>query len=209
MYLSLLPATAAAGVVSSTSAIEVIDAPASVRQNALESNSQIRVFLERSNFEVLSPFQINGTGPKVFDSFGAYQDRRLPVGTHFDSYFVHIDTLGNSSAIVGPGEITFSTPVIGIVGRDPHLIETSAIVGAPGTAYPTTRNSQHFDFNNNPDTFTLLPDGHSVRILSQAGLQQDQFRILVAPAVPEPSAGGILASGLLVVGWLRKRPTRR
>lgn len=206
LLLAFLPVVASAEIVSFNSVIDVIDPPPpSVRINDLESNTRIRVFQEQSNFEVTSPFQINGTGPRLFDNFGAYQDQQLPVGTRFDSYFVHVDTVGSTSAVIGPGEFTFSTPIIGIVGRDPHIIETNGIVGAAGTLYPTSRDSQHFDFNNNSDYFDLLSDGHTVRVLAQAGGQQDQFRILVAPAVPEPATLSLLGFAMCAAALVRRR----
>ena len=209
LLLACLPFSVSAEIVSFNSVIDVIDPPPpSVRLNDLESNTQIRVFQEQSNYEVTSPFIISGTGPRLFDSFGDYQDQLLPVGTRFDSYFVHVDTLGSSSAILGIGELTFSTPIIGIVGRDPHIFETNPIVGAPGTLYPLTRDSQHFDFNNNDDFFDLLGDGRTVRIQAEAGAKQDQFRILVAPAVPEPTSFSLLGFAMMVTLFIRNRASR-
>ena len=199
-------AIANAEIVSKDAIFEEINPPPSVLIHELESSTHIRIFKERSNHVTDVPFQINGTGPRTFEGFGDYRNQLLPVGTTFDSYFVHFDSLGTSSETLGPGDITFSTPIIGIVGRDPHLIQTSVLVGAPGTLYPTIGNGQHFDFGGNDDAFTLLPDGHSIRIQSQVGPQQDQLRILVA-SIPEPTAACQLGLGTLaaLLFYRRKR----
>ena len=191
--IAMASAVADAEIISASAVFEIIDPPASVQQNALESNSRIRVFKEQTNFVSEFPFRINGTGPKVFNDFGDYSDRVMPIGTRFDSYFVHVDTVGSASRSFGPGRLTFSRPIIGIVGRDPDIIASSALFGAIDTNYPLNRNNQHFDFSNNDDSFTLFGDGRSIQIQAEAGGQQDQLRILVE-SVPEPF-------GKIWLGW--------
>lgn len=173
---------------------EVVPPPNSVLPNDYESDVRMRVFRERVNHTASASFRINASGLRTVDSFGDYNDSILRVGTRFDSYFIHVDSLDNASKIYGPGTLTFDEPIIGVVGRDPDLLTTSDLFGAPGTLYPTV-GGNHFDLNNNPDFFTLLPDGHSIRIQAQVGPNIDQLRVLTAPSVPEPTTIALLVIG--------------
>jgi len=146
-------------------------------------------------------------GPWVYAAHGvpASAQATLPAGTVVRSHLVHFDPFGSTldSAVA---TITFDEPILGLMVTDGSL-NASDSLGLASITYPSTKrglegNSTYTDSLE----FTLLsPKVLDVRMLiANTGL--DQVRVITTP-VP----GGLLlgATGLGIVGWLKRRANHR
>src|SRR5687767_12336572 len=92
--VTVLPSVA--GIVSTTGSVDLISPPASVANAALESDTLIRLFVERTNFTLpqAAPLDVNEPGtysPGGPDFIGSFT---LAAGLLVDSYHLHFDAAG-------------------------------------------------------------------------------------------------------------------
>ena len=198
-------ATGASAASVSGDIVELLNAPPSVVEEGTESDSQIFLFLERQNVSLASTLAVNVSSP---GSYGANPGvTTLATGTVLDSYFLHMDIVDSGDGGVAnrrdlAGSIVFDRPVLGIIGSDPELDASDAILGSPSTFYPTGTSGR--DTWEGGDSITLSADRmtltiHTFRVFND---YTDQIRILV---LPEADTGALLGLGLVGLGWHRKR----
>jgi arylsulfatase A-like enzyme len=146
--------------------------PSDVSEGALEADSQFLVIQERT--DVLdSSLALDLAAP----SLGA---ETLAAGTEFTSYLVHFDPVDDpSQARAVAGEITFASPILGVLLEPDSLAATDATLGAIGRYDVGSHHEGAF--------VDLAPDGYTATIvLSAAGSQVSQVRILTEPAFALP-----------------------
>ncbi len=194
--------SASAGITNTTGdAIFLDPPPASLVLNALVNDDQGFVFNERQNVTIPAGLYVDITAPGVYDETSDLDRVRLQAGTIVNSYFVHVDNDRNK-----PGSakvllsVTFDQPIIGIMVRDSVLDVSDAVLGAPGTVYPTGQRARTYEFK--PDRLSLSSDLRTVTIRTVSKNDMDEIRIVTQ--APEPTSLALLALGALG-GLIRRR----
>lgn len=201
------PAVAAStGISEIIGDIVFVDTPNNVARHVYESNTEIRLFLERE--VALDEVPVNAVSRQIFDAYSDFEDVTIyPVGG-IRSYFLHFDPIGTHPYHRVSGSITFDTPILGVIGRSLTMHETDSYLGAVGTFYPTNRFNREYEYQTRSfyDQFELLDDGYSISVQIGASTDVDQLRVITAATapIPTPSAfvGGLLG-GLAL--WSRRR----
>jgi MYXO-CTERM domain-containing protein len=121
-----------------------------------------------------------------------------PVSGAYDSHFIHFEPLPGAVGV--SGTVTFSSPIVACDFRALSLDSTDALLGSPGTTYPTTypfrgiSSQSMFAISGNTLTFNLFVMAPTVDVA--------QIRV-ITHAAPAPGAAALLgAAGLLT---LRRR----
>ena len=110
--------TAASPSINPSTSVEVIGAPCSVIENALESDTSIRMFPERLNYTLLTDLTVNG---KLF-----------AAGTRVNVYLIHADRVGDQQGMYKnlSGSVSFDTPILGVITSGAKLMATHSTLGA-------------------------------------------------------------------------------
>jgi hypothetical protein len=189
--LVLATAIAAAGAVgagatitSTSGAIVEIAPPASVQNQQLRSETEIRAFEEKQCVTLASPLNVDvtpGGGAGV-----------IPAGTSVRSDFIHFDPSGAPGTTRQlSGSITVGDSVLGVATSAANL-DASDFLGAPGTAYPTGTNPER-EFENSAQFPTQGPDSASIsggQLVVNVSVVEtfhfDQARVISACPPPPP-----------------------
>lgn len=172
-------------IVNTTGDVEVVFAPASVRRNSYNNNHTARVFAEREKLNLPSVL-INAVDPGRYDAYADFQDETISNPVLIDSYFLHFDPIGVEG--FAQGTITFSQPMLGVIGRSLTMAQTDDTLGSVGTLYPTNRFNREPEYRTrgNYDYFELSNDMKTLSFRFRA-TDLDQIRIVVR-SVPEPAS---------------------
>ncbi len=118
-----------------------------------------------------------------------------PVSGVYDSHFIHFEPI--PGVIGAVGTVTFSSPIVAADFRALSLDSTDALLGSPGTLYPTTYpfrgvfGQSLFSISGNTLTFNLVVNAPTADLA--------QIRV-ITHAVPTPGAAALLgAAGLLTM----------
>lgn len=193
--------SAYAQIVSTSGQVTFLAAPpASVVEEALESNTTAYIFQEHANFVLPSNVGVDASLPGTYTNAGSLTPATLPAGTAVQSYFLHSDTVDEHRHEY-IGTITFAQPILGVQVLKQTLNAYDPLLGAPGTLYPTT-GARGLEFGN-PDHFSISADGKTLWFRFNTFGWVDQMRILTA--VPEPGSMLALGAGLASLLKLRRR----
>jgi len=201
---------------TANAALIPIPAPPSVELNALPGqNDSGFIFFE--SLSVLSgPLAVDITGPGFYDINSPGVPGFIAQGTQVRSFMIHHDSPFDKFASVTGGWI-FPSTILGIIFEDATLDASDAILGNPGTLYPTGLASRGFDLT----TIPILPDAilwsgdQTVFVRSNSLGTQDQLRVIVAEAVLEtravPAPATVWLAAIAGVGLIfgRYRSRRR
>ena len=139
-FVGFGPADAA--VTSLSGAAVNVAAPASVVEDAYESDTELRVFDERQAVTLEAPLTVDITSSGTYDGSGALSPGTIAAGTVVDSHLLHGDAVGSpeeQEPVLFSGAATFDGEILGVIVIDnpseAHLHE-SDFLGAAGTAYP-------------------------------------------------------------------------
>ncbi len=171
-------------------------APDSVDVGDLVTSDNAIVFLESHGVRLDKSLTDMMTGPGEYEGPSSVMaaDGIVPAGTVVDSYLIHYDVTEhlddlkkNTTEYSVEGAIRFPRPVVAVIGRPRHLMETDAIF-----AHPTTRYVHHpaddpfagaaaargIRDAGDGDLIEIMPDRRTVRFrLTVTTL--DQFRVLI------------------------------
>jgi hypothetical protein len=173
-------ATAAVAAITSTSgAVVQIAPPASVAENALQSDTQIRAFDEQQCVTLTSPLQLD------FSAVGG--SGLIPAGTSVSSHLLHFDPTGGSSVTLS-GSMSTDGTIIGAITTDAGL-DASDSLGAPGTVYPTGTFGRGLDPVVQGDTVTVSADLLTATTTVTDRFHFDQIRVITHCVPPPPVAG--------------------
>lgn len=130
-----------AGIIGTTGGVVDVTAtpPASVLQGALQSDTEVRLFVEKGNVSLATPTNVDISAPGTyhFAADAPYSPATIPAGTIVNSFFLHFDRFTNTGFTRVTGSITVDCPIIGIMTLTPQLDASDAALGRVGTAYPT------------------------------------------------------------------------
>lgn len=182
-FVGFGPADAA--VTSVSGAAVKVSAPASVVEDAYESDTELRVFDERQAVTLDAPLTVDITAAGTYDGSGALSPGTIAAGTVVDSHLLHADPVGSpeeQAPILFSGAATFDGEILGVIVVDnpseAHLAD-SDFLGAAGTAYPPAgsggRGLELSDLGGG-DSIVVSSD-HTVS-LSLAMHRYDQVRVI-------------------------------
>lgn len=203
----------AASALSVTGDAMIIAPPPSAAHMQLESNDGAFVWAEQSGVVVTDPFLVdvipfqNHPENKYDSGVASVQNQwrgNLPAGT-YDSFFFHADKDGPNQTF--NGMILLPGPVVGIIYRNPPLVDTDDLFGAIGTEYSGGSSNRNYDLDGANNWFEISDDKMKITFNQVVAHNMDDMRILIA-SVPEPRIAGMLGIGLAGLLWLGRRPTR-
>jgi hypothetical protein len=171
---------------------------------AAENNTFANLFLERSNHTLASSLAVD-----FFSPLGSYNGSSSSVGsiaagTIVNSYWLNVDKVGSSSAVVSySGQITFQNKILGVIfNNKSRFASSTSVLGNPGTTYPGSGSYGPLEAT---DTFSVTNGGKTLSFSWRVNTNADQMRIITA--VPEPAfyqLGALLAGGGLLF-FIRRR----
>lgn len=166
--------------------------PRSVRVGTYEHNS-ILVFQEQEDFVLPQDMRVLRGAT---NQFGASEPSvpeyvKLSAGTHLQSYFVHMDQIGDQAGFAARGRIRFEQPILGVVVAPAMLQRTDEWLRRGSVTYDDGHH-RHLEMRylkrNPPDSYDevdLSEDGHELTMTLRIGPKADQFRVLVAVKTDE------------------------
>ncbi|HXB71587.1 MAG TPA: PEP-CTERM sorting domain-containing protein [Candidatus Acidoferrales bacterium] len=203
VLVSAIPAFG--GIVSFTPPVTLIPAPADARFNSvLESNTVAPLFVEMTGRTLTAPLTVDFNTPGTFNSNPVGALPVIAAGTIVDSYYLVTDPVGadpNNNRNFA-GSITFDVPVLGLIVLDPEFASSNAAVGHTGTQYSTS--GVGFELGGG-ELVALSADRRTVRFNATSAPAADDIRIITAAEAPEPASIALFASGLAVLGLIRRR----
>jgi hypothetical protein len=191
--------------------------PLSVLIGDLESNTQVSVFQERSGFLLTGDILVNLSAPGVASPVNLLNPSPTAIlaGTAVDSYFLHSDPVSLVASFFGT--VTFDREILGVILLPARLDASDAILGAPGTAYPTGELARGAEESSTElDAITLSADRRTLTVALRTLGRADQIRVvtassLVVPTAPTPEPTSVVmlvvGAGVSVLG-LRRRGRR-
>lgn len=179
--------------VSSSGAVQLIPAPPSVQQGALENDTQIQLFGERRGVTVSSAVGVDVNAPGNYSSVAGLSPGSVSAGTIVDSYYLHADPVGISGNVVQlqAGEATFPTDILGLIVLDPSLSASDSALGVSGTLYPA--GGRALELGSPTDTAILSADRRTVTLHLSNSSATDDVRVITA-ANPNTSFGQITSA---------------
>jgi hypothetical protein len=192
-----------ASIISTTGPVVVIPAPISVMPGASVNVTDGQVFNEQQGITLSSPLNVDATAPGTY-SAGSGPGGIIAGGTDISSYFVLFDSGGTAINYLAVN-LTFSTPILGVIFAPATLDSSDAIVGNPGTTDPTGVSGRGQEAG---DSTAISADGLTVTLIDKTLFPEDGIRIITAsPAsaiTPEPGAWGLWGVGLVFVALLAR-----
>ncbi len=175
-----------ADISSVTPAMTLIAAPSSVTLNSLESNNDIFVFEEKQGVTVGVSLGVDFTSPGTYKKPADLLPASLVPGLTVCSHLIHFDPVGTGLAS-SEGAVTFANDVVGVMTSDANLDASDAVVGNPGTTYPTGLTARGLELSPSSEVISLSPDKRTIRLSVRASTAVDQARVLTrCPQAPEP-----------------------
>lgn len=187
-------------------AIVPISPPVSVLPGALENGGNIHLFQEQADVTLTSALQVDVSAIGLYFPGSALSPSVIPAGTRVASYMLHSDPRG-----IFPTQYTgyWVAPrkIIGIILSDSRLDASDAILGNPGTLYPTGVAHRGLDFSLPIFPDLLFFDGSQLlATVFRTGTVVDQIRVITL--VPEPSTfalAGLGLAGMALVAMRRRK----
>jgi hypothetical protein len=174
--------------------------PAPIRIWAEQENISLasNVLLDTDLADPTLRYVIGGAGAGE-TAFAAGSGPTIPAGTLVNVYYAYFDPVNDNAR----GTVTFDQPVLGIVAHTGRLqfSDFLRVAGAPYPGNPAFANRGWED----AEWGQLSADRLTLEFFASASSPGDQFRIITAAAVPEPSTCLLLGAGLASLGLLRRR----
>jgi len=210
--------TTNAAIVSTTGSVSHTTAPDSLDFGITESSDSIIAFSEQQNVILSSDLSVDYLTSTT--SIGT-----IASGTRVSSYFLHFDPIGDALSEAArerlAGSLTLNEQIIGLIysgvycstcPATPEYIDASDHLGATGTFYPTGGMGRGLELDSDPyytgrgDIFNLSADGLTLDIeFAVYPVALDQLRIITVSAVPVPAGIYLLFSGIMALGFFRKK----
>lgn len=154
--------------------------PSSLRENAVQSDRNIHLFLEATDVSLTHDVMVDIIEP------GHYQDHQglsvaVQAGLKVDSYLIHWDPASRDKLTqIASGSVTFRRPVVGLIINEGRLSATDSIFGLAATEYATYLVSRGLETESDTgDTVALSQDRLTLQLGLCAPTTIDEIRILV------------------------------
>lgn len=194
--------TASAAIQSLSGAIQQIAPPSSVQEDAVENNAAAGIFAEQQGVILAAPLAVNISTSGVFDHATKFTPAAIPAGMKVNSYYFHADT--NNTELFS-GAIVFDEPVLGIILGPSESQASHSVLGLSSITYPATSTSEaaraalelkigeeQVQLNMATSTVSFVV----VRDIFFTSNIYDNFRVITAAAVPEPTSLTLASCGL-------------
>lgn len=168
--------------------VEQIAPPASVVLGALESNSFVRLFDERTTVLLNQNVSVDITQPSTVGNSSDLTPGIISANQLIDSHLLHADPVGGGP-VTYQGSVTFDRPILGLLVQANTLTATDSVLGSLSTVYNPTID-RGFEWPSTTvvgDMVQLSPDFRTITFVLKATSQYDQIRVITA-SVPEPSS---------------------
>jgi len=181
--------------------------PASVQLNQLTSDTDVFVYTEVSNLTLSTDLHVDaavsGTYTSPFVPGGT-----ISAGTTVNSYLMHSDPASAFPVNYNDRTLTFNNEqIVGLILLSSTLTGSTAVLGAPGTAYPPPPNNWGLELGLEPDSIVWSGSTITWNTLTGGGHDsggEDNIRILTVVVVPEAETGWMVFGGLLSILILRR-----
>jgi hypothetical protein len=193
---------------TSGGSVQPIAPPASVADSALESNSFVRFFNEKTAFLLNQNVSADITQPGTVGNSVDLTPGIISANQLIDTYLLHADPVGpGNPAVTYAGTVTFELPILGLLVQTNSLNVTDGVLGSPSTIY-TPAGSRGFEWPSSlavGDIVQLSADFRTITFVLKATSQYDQIRVITT-GVPEPSAIALAAFCLVLAStaWRRR-----
>ena len=172
--ISAFGGQALASIASTSGDAIVVSPPPSVNIGEYESDTEMRVFFERQNLQLLADVAVNISSPGLYDESDDLTPSVISAATLVNSYFFHCDPVGEPPEnLILEGSATFSQEILGVIILDEDLRATDDTLGHPGTLYPSSCG-----LNFGTDYISVEADMRTVYLHSETGSWLDQMRIV-------------------------------
>jgi hypothetical protein len=161
-------------------AFQLVEAPASLAPNAVESNT-VMLLIPEGRHTLTAPLTVDIAAP------GTYQQTtpsQLAAGTEVVSYLVHSDGVNAVTKRTLKATLTVGSAVtqIAIIVNSKRLDSSDAIFGAPTTIYPVGELNRGLEVSGS-DLVVVTPGG-AIDLTATVSTLVDQARILLVLASP-------------------------
>jgi len=156
--------------------------PPSLRQHKYEHQRWVRVFQERSNYELPASVRVDLSRPGTkAKNIGRFSHKTIPAGTRVDVYLLHFDPKGRVGA-TRDASINFYSDILGVVTKKALLDASDPTLAVGGTRYPTGQRYRGVELNGR-DIATLSNDMRTFTVdrYNTPGFMEE-VRILTEPS---------------------------
>ncbi len=189
-YRELWPLTN--GVDQMSEKVEFVPPAAPKSFELYRSNEKLFLMPERQNLILENPLPVDINKPGRCERYTPQNKPLVVAGKKVNSYLLFFNQEGpknwkNYRKLTG--QITFSKPILGVIGHYQKLKDTDAIVGIEGFDYPVfmQREKDRGLDNRNPgaeedmahDVITISPNRKVLSFEISSGPWIDQFRVIV------------------------------
>jgi prepilin-type processing-associated H-X9-DG protein len=150
-------------------------------QDSYESDTQIRMWMERSSYALPVPVTVDISAPGRYDGDYDLTKKMLPAGTIVHCYMLHYAPVNNASRTAS-GSITFGSGILGVICKTASLDATDYVLGHPNVQYSTGREGSRgyeagqevVELTQDRRTFIIhqyhsTHPGEQARILTESG----------------------------------------
>jgi hypothetical protein len=182
-----------------------VSPPASVEQGQTESDTDILLFNEQTNFTLPSSVFVNISAPGSYvfpitspSIPSPLTPATIPAGTVVDSFFLHFDPVGSTfpPIVTADCSVTFDCPIIGVAAFStyqsvvPADLDNSNGLGAAGTTYPGLGVEPFWGLEER-DIVTISSDSLTLTVHLESSLFTDNIRVITeCPPPPPPGNEG-------------------
>ncbi|NOY66189.1 MAG: DUF4347 domain-containing protein, partial [Gammaproteobacteria bacterium] len=168
------------GVITSVSGSVVqVFAPVSVASQTYESDTEIRVFQELTEYTLGTDLAVNITNAGTYTSTGSLTAGVIARDSVVSINYVNFDKVGASATAVAlSGSVTFDADVLGIIVLSAEL-DASDSLSLSGTSYGTGTSLRGLELAAN-EFVTLSADKRTVSFTLNSGTVSDSIRIITA-----------------------------
>src|SRR5579875_1329313 len=185
--------------------ISVISPPPSIQLNQLQSNTDLFLFQEKSDFVLPTDIHVDATAPGLYN-FYPPPGGTISAGTEINSYLIHDDPINIELFLNRQISFTHGETILGIEMLSSTLDASDPLLEAAGTLYPPSPIHWGLELGLEPDSIRWTGETIIWNTLTGAGFDtggEDNIRIITSITMPEPSYVPVL--GLLFALVLAER----